>query len=79
MFISNKLNNILEIGFNLINEGNLEFNQEKITQSAFKLKQCGILRLTIPKLKEIKIEPQNIQLNVVYEDNNLIVINKKLV
>ena len=78
MFISNKLKEYSRNRIqSLINEGNLEFNQEKITQSAFKLKQCGILRLTIPKLKEIKVEPQNIQLNVVYEDNNLVVINKE--
>ena len=56
--------------------GKLKFNEQIIKQPSFKLKNDGIIKLLIPDPVISAITPQNIKINIVYEDNYLIVINK---
>ena len=42
----------------------------------YKLKSGDILQLSIPNTKEPDILPENIPLNIVYEDSDLLVVNK---
>ena len=58
-------------------DGHLTFNNRIISNPSFKLKDCGEYKLNIPKPEEYKILPQKLELNVVYEDKHLIVINKE--
>ncbi len=77
-FISEKLSELSRSKVQmLINNGNLNFNNEKITQTSIKLKKLGTLLLFIPESKPSKIIAQNLKLNIIYEDDYLIVINKK--
>ena len=77
LFISEKLDEFSRNKVQmLINNGNLTFNNEKITQTSIKLRKLGTLLLLIPELKPSKIIAQDLQLNIVYEDNYLIIINK---
>ena len=77
LFISEKLDEFSRNKVQmLINNGNLTFNNEKITQTSIKLKKLGTLLLFIPELKPSKIIAQDLQLNIVYEDDYLIIINK---
>ena len=62
----------------LITNGNLKFNDTIITQPSIKLKKLGELILEIPKPKKYSLIPQNLELDIVYEDEHLIVLNKKL-
>jgi 23S rRNA pseudouridine1911/1915/1917 synthase len=60
--------NMLENGFILVNQNKLEKN--------YKLKLNDVIIVNIPDLKPIDAIPQDIPLDVVYEDSDLIVINK---
>ena len=61
----------------LITNGNLKFNDTIITQPSIKLKKLGELILEIPEPKKYSLNPQNLELDVVYEVEHLIVLNKK--
>jgi len=60
---------------NLIKDGLIKVNNKNIKPS-YKLKKNDLVEITINQKKEIKLLPQDIKLRIVYEDDNLIVINK---
>ncbi len=59
----------------LIDEENILVN-EKPTKSSYKTRIDDTIKIIIPELKKISAEPENIKLNVVYEDEDLIIIDK---
>lgn len=59
----------------LIKEKSVLVN-EKPTKSRYRLREKDKILISLPNLKETKIEPENIKLDVVFEDKDLIVINK---
>ena len=59
----------------LIEEGQIKVNGNKIKPS-YKTNLNDIIDINIPKAKEIDLKPQNIPLEILYEDNDIIVINK---
>lgn len=59
----------------LIEEGNITVN-EKIEKSGYSLKKSDIVEVTITKDEEVNIEPQNIPLDIMYEDEDIIIVNK---
>ena len=61
----------------LILNGNVRFNQKVISDQSFKLNQIGKIEFTIPPIKEMKIKPQNMNLEIIYEDKSLIIVNKQ--
>jgi len=61
----------------LITNGNLKFNDTIITQPSIKLKKLGELILEIPKPKKYSLIPQNLELDIVYEDDYIIIVNKE--
>lgn len=60
----------------LIESGEATVNG-KATKVSYKVKTGDRLAITIPAPQEIKLEPENIPLDIVYEDKDLIVINKQ--
>lgn len=50
---------------------------DKPAKANYKLKKDDKLTIDIPEPKELKVEPENIPLNILYEDRDIIVINKK--
>lgn len=59
----------------LIEEGNITVNnQEK--KGSYKIKINDKIKINIPEAKEINLKAQNIPLEVIYEDDDIIVINK---
>ena len=60
----------------LITQGCLTASGHAITDSSSKTKAGQQLQLTIPETVQSHIEAQDIALDVVYEDKNLLVINK---
>lgn len=60
---------------NLIEENNILLNGKK-AKASYKLKLNDVIDITIPELKALSAEPQNIALDIVYEDEDFIVINK---
>ena len=59
----------------LIEEEQIKVNGNKIKPS-YKTNFNDIIDINIPKAKEIDLKPQNIPLEVLYEDNDIIVVNK---
>jgi len=49
----------------------------KIVKSSFKLSPGDKIDLTLPELPSKEIQPEDIPLNIIYEDSHLIVINKQ--
>lgn len=60
----------------LINAGEVSVNAEKSTSKNKKLKTGDVIELSVPDPEEIEITPENIPLDIVYEDDYLMVVNK---
>lgn len=60
---------------NWIKEGNVTVNGKNI-KSNYKLQRDDEVVLIIPELEPLQIEPENIPLDIVYEDEDVIVVNK---
>jgi len=61
---------------NLIQQGHLSSKTETITDPAYRVKHGEVYTLTIPAIKSATPEPENIALEIIYEDLDLIVIDK---
>ena len=59
----------------LIEEQNIKVNG-KVVKASYKVNLNDEIEIKIPKAKEVAIEAQDIPIEVVYEDNDIIVINK---
>lgn len=60
---------------NLIKSGNVLINTS-VKKPSYSLKEGDKIEFELPKDEELKIEPQNIPLEIIYEDENMIVVNK---
>lgn len=59
----------------LIENGNITING-KMKKSNYKLKANDKVLIVIPELEKLIVEPEDIKLNIVYEDRDVIVVNK---
>lgn len=59
----------------IIGEGNVTVN-EKIVKSNYKLKEEDEIVLNLPEPVLLKVEPENIPIEILYEDDDLVVVNK---
>ena len=59
----------------LIEQKNIKVNGKE-TKHSYKLKLDDEIEIFVPEAKEINLKAQDIPLNVIYEDNDIIVINK---
>lgn len=59
----------------LVEEGNILVNG-KSKKISYKVQKGDEIELTIPEAKEIDIKPENIDVEVIYEDKDIIVVNK---
>lgn len=60
---------------NLFDEGKVSVNG-KVKSASYKLKEGDEIEFTIPEPEEVEAVPENISLDIVYEDDELLVINK---
>ncbi len=59
----------------LFDEGRVLVNG-KAVRSSFKLKEGDVISFTMPEARELSVEAQDIPLDIVYEDMDVLVINK---
>lgn len=59
----------------LIDDGNITVNS-KNAKSNYKLKQNDTIIINIPEPEALEINPENIPLDIVYEDNDILIVNK---
>ncbi|KYH35669.1 ribosomal large subunit pseudouridine synthase D [Clostridium tepidiprofundi DSM 19306] len=60
---------------NLLEQENIKVNGQ-IKKGKYKLKQGDKVSVEIPEPVELKINPENIHIDIVYEDKDIIVVNK---
>ncbi len=60
----------------LVKEGCVKVNDECVHDASFKIKETNFIEIIIPPIVEARPSPENIPLSILYEDNDLIVINK---
>lgn len=59
----------------LIDDSNITVNHKSI-KSNYKLKLNDIINISIPEPEILAIEPENIPIDILYEDNDIIVVDK---
>ncbi len=60
----------------LIKEGHVFINHKKITKTGHKLRLKDQVTLNVPSVKEVGILAEDIPLDVIYEDEDIVVVNK---
>ena len=60
----------------LIKDENILVNGKK-TKPAYKIEENDVVKVVIPELETVEIKPENIDIEIIYEDNDLAVINKR--
>jgi len=61
---------------NLIEKGYLEINNLKVLAPSKKINMKDKIKLEVPELKKLEIKPYKYKLDIIYEDNDVMVINK---
>ena len=61
---------------NLIGKGYLEINNLKVLEPSKKVNLKDKIKLEVPELKKLEIKPYKYKLDIIYEDNDVMVINK---
>ena len=76
-FISNKEKELSRTRIkNLILNKKLKINKKTITGPSKKIYTDDYIDLEIPKPKKASLKPFNFKLNIIYEDKDLLVVNK---
>ena len=61
---------------NLIEKGYLEINNLKVLAPSKKINIKDKIKLEVPELKKLEIKPYKYKLDIIYQDNDVMVINK---
>ncbi|MBR3591743.1 MAG: RluA family pseudouridine synthase [Clostridia bacterium] len=75
VFLAEKVDITRSYAATLIGEGNVLVNGKKAAKNT-KLKMGDAVQVTIPNPQEYTAEPENIPIDIVYEDEHLLVVNK---
>ena len=75
-YITSKSSNISRVMVQkLIESGNITVNSKK-KKTSYKVQIGDIIEINIPKPRDAKIKPEDIPIEIVYEDNDIVVVNK---
>lgn len=58
-----------------IEDGDILVNEEKV-RTNYKLRVGDVIACEVPETEDMNLEPENIPLDIVYEDHDIIVVNK---
>jgi len=76
-FLQSKLNELSRTRIQIfIKEGHVKLNDNIIYEASKKIKNKDKIEVHFPKSKETLIKPYNIPLNILYDDDDIIIINK---
>lgn len=77
LYLSRELNDISRSYVQkLIEKGNVKINSEVILSKKFKISMNDEIEIVIPEPEKLKLEPENIPIEIVYEDEDLMVVYK---
>ena len=60
----------------LIKMGNISVNGKQVTKSSYKLNEDDEIELKVPEPLPLEILPENIPLDIIYEDDDFLIVNK---
>lgn len=60
----------------LIKEKKVTVDGKKVTKTGFLLKEDMLIKIDIPSVEVASVKAENIPLDIIYEDNDLLVVNK---
>ena len=60
----------------MIEKGNILVNERKVKIS-YKVSEGDLIKIKVEKPQDINIKPQEIPLDIIYEDNDILIINKQ--
>lgn len=60
----------------LVEEGNVSVNGETVKKAGAEIRRGACVELTVPEAVEYAVKPENIPIEIVYEDADLAVVNK---
>ena len=60
----------------LIEGGNMTINGQVCTSKKYKVSEGDVVEINVPEPKELAVEAENIPLDIVYEDDDVLVVNK---
>ena len=60
----------------LINDGNVFLASERVVDNSYKVKKGDIYKIIVPPAEDAEPEAEQIELDIVYEDEDLLVVNK---
>jgi 23S rRNA pseudouridine1911/1915/1917 synthase len=60
----------------LISQGNVKVNDQTCTSKKISVKTGDRIHLTLPEIQPTSLQPESIPLDILYEDDSLIIINK---
>ena len=60
----------------LIKEENVYINDQLVLKSSYKIATNDVIKIELPELKELDIKEENIPLDIIYEDEDIIIIDK---
>ncbi len=75
-YIANKNENLSRTMIKKLIDENQILVNNKQAKTSYLVQANDIITINIPEVKEANIEAQNIPLNIIYEDNDIIVVNK---
>lgn len=76
VFLNDELENLSRSTIQkLISDGNITVNDKNINKN-YKLRPKDVIDVEIPEAKPLDVPPVNIPLDILYEDDSLIVVNK---
>lgn len=61
----------------LIKEGYVKINDIVVLKSSYKTKQSDVIDITEKEIEELDLKPENIPLNILYEDEDILIIDKE--
>ncbi|RKD27846.1 23S rRNA pseudouridine1911/1915/1917 synthase [Caminicella sporogenes DSM 14501] len=77
LYLSRELNDISRSYIQkLIKSGKVKVNGEVIESKKYKVNENDEIHITIPEPEKLKLEPENIPIDIVYEDDDVLVVNK---
>ena len=60
----------------LIKDGNVQFNPQRRVKPSMKVAENDIVSVAVPPIESLDLEPKDVPFDVIYADDDIIVINK---
>jgi 23S rRNA pseudouridine1911/1915/1917 synthase len=60
----------------LIKSGNVSINEKEITKPSISVEYGDVVTVLIPKAQSVEIQAENIPLDILYEDSDVLIVNK---